>query len=240
MLTTQKVEIPSVTAARLRDAANLVDNIMDFARDDLVGFKRPLAATFAMTTPILSVLAYSAGGWRLAIETTLLFCACAFFALYLVGRCEWPRLVDSFENLSVQKRRAVADLRCGFGEESFLRLGRAPVFYEHENGVLVFADVGDFRTLFMSLEHDERDPRWVLYLKGDLSRRVWRWLRLPVSRELVRFSTVGSKIQHGLKPRWIPSVDSWDAIHAALDDPQDGAIIHRQFDEITELVERML
>jgi hypothetical protein len=124
---------------------------------------------------------------------------------------------------------------------SFLNLARAPRYFEHENGVLVFADAGDFKTLFFTIENDNRDDRWNLYINGELDRRVWRWLRLPVSRDIVKFTTEASKLPRVVKEaQRIRSIDAWEAINTSLGEPLDGAVIHRPFDEVVDAVERML
>lgn len=241
MLNTDRVAIPAPVEVRLKRSAQFVDNIMDFAREDLIGFKRPLAATFAFTAPLVMAVVHHAGGLGHLLEVAASYLIVGFGGLYLVGRQAWPQLVDEFEAKTVEKRRAAADLKCGFGELSFLNLSRAPRYFEHDNGALVFADAGDFKTLFFSIESGERDARWNLYINGELDRRVWRWLRLPVSRDIVKFSTEASKLATAHNdPLRIKSIDAWEAIHASLGEPLDGAIIHRPFDEVVESVERML
>ncbi|MCB2095993.1 MAG: hypothetical protein AB7F91_10850 [Parvularculaceae bacterium] len=245
MLNTDRVAIPAQVEVRLKRSAQFVDNIMDFAREDLIGFRRPLAATFAFTAPLVMAFVYHSGGLTHLLQVGASYLIVGFGGLYLVGRQAWPRLVDQFEAKSVEKRRAIADLKCGFSELSFLNLSRAPRYFEHDNGVLVFADAGDFRTLFFSIDNSNRnsgrDDRWNLYINGELDRRVWRWLRLPVSRDIVKFSTEASKLPtvHS-DPQRIRSVDAWEAINVSLGEPLDGSIIHRPFDEVVESVERML
>ncbi len=241
MLNTDRVAIPGPVEVRLKKSAQFVDNIMDFAREDLIGFKRPLAATFAFTAPLVMAFVYQAGGLAHLLQVTASYLIVGGGGLYLVGRQAWPGLVNEFEARSLQKRRAAADLKCGFSELSFLNLSRAPRYFEHQHGVLVFADAGDFKTLFFSIENGGGDERWNLYINGELDRRVWRWLRLPVSREIVKFSTEASKLPTvNTDPQVIRSIDAWEAIHVGLGEPLDGAIIHRPFDEVVESVERML
>lgn len=241
MLNTDRVAIPAPVEVRLKKSAQFVDNIMDFAREDLIGFKRPLAATFAFTAPLVMAFVYQAGGLGHLLQVGASYLIVGGGGLYLVGREAWPKIVDDFEVRSLQKRRALADLKCGFTELSFLNMSRAPRYFEHENGVLVFADAGDFRTLFFSIDKDARNDRWNLYVNGELDRRVWRWLRLPVSREIVKFTTEASKLP-GVQsdPQRIRSVDAWEAINVSLGEPLDGSLIHRPFDEVVEAVERML
>lgn len=240
MLNTARVALPPPIEIRLKNASEFVDNVTEFTRDDLIGFRRPLAATFALSAPLLLPFIYQLGGLEETVKWAAVYCAMAAFGLLLVGRQAWPGLVQEFEARSIAKRKAVADLRCGFGEASFISLSRAPFFVEHEHGVLAFADAGDFRTLFFSVSNDGFDPRWAFYLHGELNRKVWRWLRLPISREVVKFSSEGSKVgQPGEIPK-IDSIDAWEAVHVALGEPLDGTIIHRPLDEVIDMMARLV
>ena len=240
MLNTARVELPLNIAARLKTDAQFTDNVNDFARDDLIGFNRPIAATFALVAPVALAFSYLGQGWLPMMQYALLFVAIVGCGVYFVGKKEWPKIVLRFQDYSRVKRRAVADLRCGFGESSFLSNGRTPRFFEYEHGVLVLADAGDLKTLFFSISDDGYDSRWDLYRDGNLHRRVWRWLRLPVSREVVKFSTEGSKLTYNGEPAQINSIDAFEAVNLALGEPLDGAIIHQSFDELSEMVERMI
>ncbi len=240
MLNTDRVAIPAPVEIRLKRSAGFVDNVMDFAREDLIGFRRPLAAAFAFTAPFVMAFAFYAGGLENTLKIGLSYIIVTGVGLYLVGSREWPELVAQFEQKSIEKRRAAADLKCGFGESSFLNLARAPHYFEHENGVIVLADAGDFKTLFFTIDRDPRDDRWNAYVNGDLDRRVWRWLRLPVSRDIVKFSTEASKLSRTAPdPTRIRSVDAWEAVNLALGEPMDGAVIHRPFDEVVDMVSRL-
>ncbi len=240
MLTTARVAIPAPVEARLKTAADYSDNVNDYAREDLIGFNRPMAAAFALVAPVALAFAYKAAGPLAALQWGAVLAAMAVAGLVVIGKREWPRIVQKFQTCATAKRRAIADLRCGFGEASYLSNGRAPRFFEHDHGVLVLADAGDLKTLFFSIASDGTDPRWPLYLKGDLERRVWRWLRLPMSREVVKFSAEGSKMAGSGDALVIESIDAWEAINVALGEPLDGAVIHRPFGELVEMVERAL
>lgn len=240
MLTTARVEIPAPVAARLKTAADYSDNVNDYAREDLIGFKRPVAACFALLAPLTLAFSYHAGGLAMVTQLGLSIIMMVAFGIYVIGRQEWPKIVAEFQSSVMAKRKAVADLRCGFGESSFLSNGRAPKFYEHANGVLALADAGDLKTLFFDISKDGTDPRWELYKNGEIQRRVWRWLRLPVSREVVKFSTEGARLARVEKAPTIPSVEAWEAINVALGEPMDGAIIHRPFDEIVDDLKRLM
>lgn len=240
MLNTARVALPPPVEVRLRNASEFVDNVTEFAREDLIGFRRPLAATFAFTAPLVLALIYQGAGLEVMLKWALAYCAITAFGLLLVGRQLWPSLVQEFEARSDAKRKAVADLRCGFGEASFISLTRAPYFIEHDHGVLVLADAGDFRTLFFSVSNDREDPRWAYYQSGELNRKVWRWLRLPISRDVVRFSTEGSKIHGHEEIPVIDSIDAWEAVHTALGEPLDGSVVHRPLDELVDMLERMI
>ena len=240
MFTADRVSIPKSTTVKLRQSADFVDDIMEFAREDLIGFKRPLAAAFAYTTPFFFIFAYTLGGPIGLLQLSAMYFAITIAGLYLVGKINWPTIVSEFDRKTAEKRRAAADLRCGFAERNFLTLARAPRFFEYEGGVIVFADAGDFKTLFLAIEDSPSDLRWALYVSGELERRVWRWLSLPISREIVKFQASASKLANVRAPRRINSIDAFEAISEALGAPQDGAIVHRPFVEVVEIVEQAL
>lgn len=240
MLTTARVEIPAPVVARLKHAADYSDNVNDYAREDLIGFKRPVAAAFALVLPLTLAFAYHAGGPMMVLQLGVAVILMVSFGIYVIGREEWPRIVARFQDSVMAKRKAIADLRCGFGESSFLSNGRAPKFFEHANGVLALADAGDLKTLFFDISKDGLDPRWALYESGEIRRRVWRWLRLPVSREVVKFSTEGARLARVEAAPMIPSIEAWEAINVALGEPMDGAIIHRPFDEVIDDINRLM
>ncbi len=240
MLTTARVDIPAPVAVRLKTAADYSDNVNDYAREDLIGFNRPIASAFALIVPIVLPFVYHGAGFVAMLQSALILLLIVGLGLAYIGMREWPNIVTKFQSHVIAKRKAIADLRCGFGESSFLSNGRAPRFFEYEHGVLVLADAGDLKTLFFHISNDSRDPRWELYLNGELHRRVWRWLRLPVSREVVKFTTEGSKLARIGAAPVIGSVDAWEAVNVALGEPLDGAVIHRPFDELAETVERLL
>lgn len=240
MLSTARVSIPVPVAARLQTNADFHDNVNDFAREDLIGFKRPIAAAFALIAPVAVAFVYQGAGLLPALQLGAFITALVGGGIYLVGKQEWPNIIEEFKSHSSAKKKAVADLRCGFGESSFLSNGRAPAFFEHDHGVLVLTDAGDLKTLFFDISSDGDDPRWSLYENGDMNRRVWRWLRLPVSREIVKFSTEGSRLNQRKPATKISSVDAWEAVNVALGEPLDGAVIHRSFDELKESVDRLV
>jgi len=240
MLSTARVDIPAPVEVRLKRNSEFVDNIMEFTREDLIGFRRPLAATFALTTPLVVAFVYYAYGFEMMFKVASSHFLIASAGLYLVGRNQWPGLVREFEYRSGEKRKAVADLKCGFTESSFLNIKRAPRFVEHQHGVLAFVDVGDFKTLYFAIENDPEDPRWTLYESSEMSRRIWRWMRLPVSREIVKFATEGTKLGNRRDTPRIESTDAWEAVNVALGEPLDGALLHQPFDEVVDTVERLI
>lgn len=240
MISIDRVALPAPVEASLKSRAAFVENVNEFAREDLIGFKRPLAATFATAGPIgLAFVAHSFG-LASTVQWAASFVLMTGAGLYLVGRQIWPGLVDEYQRQSAQKRRAQADLNCGFGEASHLIQRRAPFLAAYDGGVLVFADAGDFKTLFFNVADSEDDPRWVYYLHGELNRKVWRWLRLPVSREVVRFSAQGTRAGVANRPVEISTIDAFDAIHAALDQPTDGGVLNLPLEDVVDIVERRL
>ncbi|MEM8772832.1 MAG: hypothetical protein AAGD92_14390 [Pseudomonadota bacterium] len=240
MLSTARVSIPVPVEARLKSEAEFVDNVNQYAREDLIGFKRPIAAAFALVAPVALALVYQGAGLTATLQVGALIAGIVAGGIIVVGKQEWPSIVAEFQAHANAKKKAVADLRCGFGESSFLSNGRAPRFFEHEHGVLVLADAGDLKTLFFDISNDDTDPRWALYESGEMYRRVWRWLRLPVSRELVKFTAEGSKLNQRRKPSEISSIEAWEAVNVALGEPLDGTVIHRPFDELAEMIERLV
>lgn len=240
MLTTARVDFPGPVEARLKTTADYSDNVNDYAREDLIGFKRPIAAAFALLAPVTLAFAYQAGGPWMTVQIAASLTLMVAGGIYVIGREEWPSIVAEFQSSVMAKRKAIADLRCGFGESSFLSNGRSPKFFEYSHGVLALADAGDLKTLFFDISSDGTDPRWALFQNGEMGRRVWRWLRLPVSREVVKFSTEGSRLARIGEAAQIEGIEAWEAINVALGEPMDGAIIHRPFDEVVETVDRLL
>lgn len=240
MLSTARVEIPLPIAAQLKTNAAYSDNVNDYAREDLIGFQRPIAAAFALVTPVTLSFVYQTAGLVSAVKVALIIVSIVALGIYLVGKQEWPNIVAKFQSHAIAKRKAVADLRCGFGESSFLSNGRSPRFLEHEHGVLVLADAGDLKTIFFDIANDGYDARWQLYESGEMNRRIWRWLRLPVSREIVKFSTEGSRLAQREQPLRIKSIEAWEAVNTALGEPLDGAVIHQSFDEVIDAVRRLV
>ncbi len=240
MLSTARVAIPVPVAARLKTNAAFSDNVNEYAREDLIGFKRPIAAAFALITPVVLAFVYQGAGFIPMLQVAGVMVFLVGGGVCFIGRQEWPTIVAEFQTHALAKKRAVADLRCGFGESSFLSNGRSPRFFEYDHGVLVLADAGDLKTLFFDISNDGHDPRWTLYADGEMHRRVWRWLRLPVSREVVKFSTEGSKLASNGAPLEIRSIEAWEAVNVALGEPLDGSVIHRPFDELVEMVERLV
>ena len=240
MLTTARVNIPVPVEARLKTVADYSENVNDYAREDLIGFGRPIAAAFALIAPVVIATVYQAAGFVMTLQAAGVLLGIAIGGIAYIGQQEWPHIVAKFQTHVSAKRKAIADLRCGFGESSFLSNGRAPRFFEYEHGVIVLADAGDLKTLFLDISNDGRDPRWELYTNGEMDRRIWRWLRLPISREVVKFTTEGTKLSNNAPRPVIDTIDEWEAVNLALGEPLDGSVIHRPFDELSEKVGRLI
>lgn len=239
MLSTARVSIPSSVQSRLKTEASFADNVHDYAREDLIGFKRPIAAVFALMAPITCALGYYNGGITSTVLYGLFIIALVGAGIYFAGKRAWPSIVDAFQEGTNAKRKAVADLRCGFGESYFLSQGRTPRYYEYEHGVIILTDAGDLKTMFFDIQKSDADRRWSLYKNGNIHRRIWRWVRLPVSREIVEFTCEGSKMVRKAKSRKISSIEVFEAVNLCLGEPMDGEIIHRPFDELTDAVDRL-
>ena len=107
-------------------------------------------------------------------------------------------------------------------------------------GVVVFADAGENRTVFFDIQADREDPRWFLYLNGDLHRERWSWVRLSKSREVFGFSAAGHVCSTPGQPRYVEAAEGWDAIALALGDPSDGDIIDMPLREVEHTISRLL
>lgn len=149
MLRADRVTIPAAVEIQLKRSAAFVDNILEFACEDLIGFQRPFAATFAFTAPIVMAFAFSIGSIMPLVQIAASYFLISFAGFYLIGRTEWTFIVNKFKVQLNQKRRANADLRCGFGEQNLLTLTRAPRFFEYQRGVLAFVELGDLKHCFL-------------------------------------------------------------------------------------------
>ena len=98
MLSTARVSIPVPVAARLQSSAAFNDNVNDYAREDLIGFKRPIAAAFALIAPVAVAFVYQGAGLASALQVGLIISLIVGVGVYFVGKQEWPNIVAEFQN----------------------------------------------------------------------------------------------------------------------------------------------
>lgn len=240
MLITEQVELPDSVRVRLREQAAFSDSFHRFTRERLLGFGYPVAAAAGLLAPIVVAFAYASSDLATTVQVTSVFGFTA--ALFLLGGWILNReaLGEAYEGLTEARRTARGALKAGVGQELSLRTPAPAHFYEHTYGVAVFADAGDGRTIFFDIEADTDDPRWFLYLNGDLHREQWSWIRLPGSGAVVSFLASGPR-RTSHDPVLPPAtLDAWDAVSLALGDPADGDIISMPFREVKATIARLL
>lgn len=240
MLTVARIELPKSVASRLQAEADFSESFAEFARENLVGFRRPAATAVALIGPIVIAFVYMASGPLSALVTALVFSSAAAVVLGIAAWINWGGIVSDYAARQKARRRAADDLRAGFGEEIALPLAKAPKFYEHEHGVIVLAPAGPWKTIFFDVPGFEGDSRWYLYLNGDLHRRHWRWLRLPTSGAVAQFEATGERLARIGDTPYVEAPEAWEAVQAALGEPEDGAIIPYTFEDAVGLVEARL
>ena len=138
------------------------------------------------------------------------------------------------------RKEAKADLRAGFGQSVSLTMKSQPVFYEHEHGVICLADSGDGRTVYFDVDSFENDPRWFLYINGDMHRVQWSWIKLMGSGAVADFKATGQRLAKIGDTPYVEAPDAWEAISIALGEPQDGDIIDKQLVEVVNTISRLL
>ena len=240
MLTIATVDIPSHVEARLRARAAFSESWNSFTRDHLAGFRQPVAATVAVIGPVLVAFVYAASDFMTMVEVASVFgLSSAMFVLgaWYVNRGD---IRAAFERSTRERRHAMTDLKTGTAQEVAARHKERPVFYEHEHGVIALAEGGEGRTLFFDIEGDGTDPRWFLYLNGDMHRQDWRWLRLEGTGEVTEFEASGKRLAGLGDTPYVEAPDAWEAVSLALGEPRDGDAIDMPFAEVKQTVARLI
>lgn len=240
MLTVEQVDLPDAVRANLREQAAFSDSFQRFARERLLGFGYPLAATVGLLAPIVVAFAYAASDLATTLQVSGVFgfsASCFLFGGWILNR---EALGDAYETMTLQRRQAKVALKAGFGHEMSLRSTVPAHFYEHEQGVAVFADAGEGRTVFFDIEASPEDSRWLLYLNGDLHREQWSWLKLPENGTVMRFLASGPRRTAHDQIGQPASPEAWDAVSLALGDPRDGDLIAMPFREVKATIGRLL
>lgn len=240
MLVSSEVELPPQLREQLRSQAAFTSTFLQFAKDHIAGFQQPVAAAAAIILPVLLAFTHAVGGIFSAIEVAVTFGVTT--ALFLLGAWIAKRddIAWAYSEGVENRRRASEDLRSGRGESLTLSLRNAPLFVEHDDGVIVLAEADDGRTLYFDIAATPEDPRWFLHVNGDLYRTEWSWLRLKGSGTVARFSARGQHIAEPSEPLWSKAPDTWDAISLALGEPEDGDLIDLSMTEASQTVRRLL
>lgn len=240
MLVTADVELPAHLRDQLRQRAAFTTSFVVFVRDHVAGFQQPVAAAAAIILPILIAFTHAVSGIFSAFEVTLTFGFTT--GLFLLGAWFAKRhdIAWAYSEGIESRRRAFADLKVGRGDLCELAIRTAPLFVEHEQGVVVLVDAGHGKTLYFDVLATPSDSRWFLYVNGDLFRSQWSWLHLRGSGAVEQFSATGSLV--GLKQTTLRSdaADTWEAISMALGEPADGDLIDLPMDEASQTVKRLL
>lgn len=240
MLTAATIVLPPEIRDRLRERAAFAQSFGDFVVDRLLGFGQPVAAAAALLGPLTISFAYLAADFFSMIEAATVFGSATVLILGAAYISNRQRIRDDYLRRAEARRQARDDLRAGAGTQVSLRLGRPPICLEHSGGVVVFADAGRGKTVFLDIPSDQDDPRWFRYLNGDLGRLEWSWLRLGGSGAVTAFETAGPLVSALGPPMTLDLPAGWDAISLALGDPRDGDVIDMPRDEIERTMERLL
>ncbi len=240
MLTTVDIDLPAQVRDRLRERAAFSETLSRFARRRTLGFEQPVAAASALILPILIAFVYAVSDFVRTIEVavtfcviTLLFLGGAWFANREIIRTAYIRSVRA-------RRRARSDLRAGRATETRLERRSPALFLEHDGGVMVFAAVSPDQTVFFDVADAEDDPRWFLYLNGDMHRAHWRWLKLRGSGAIADFAASGQRLVPPGTAPFLQLKSGPDTIAHAFNDPADGELIAMPYDEVERAIRRML
>lgn len=240
MLNVAVVDIPDQVADRLRARAAFSESWGAFTRDHLAGFRQPVAAAVAVIGPVLVAFVYAASDFFTMLEVASVFVMTS--AMFLLGAWYVNRrdIAAAFERSTRERRLAMTDLKAGVAQSVSVQHRERPVFYEHEHGVIALACGGEGRTLFFDVDGDGTDPRWFLYLNGDMHRQDWRWLRLGGTGEVTEFTATGKRLAGLGDTPYVEAPDAWEAVSLALGEPRDGDAIDMPFGEVKQTVARLI
>lgn len=240
MLTIAEIDLPPSARERLRERAAFTDSFERFTRLNILGFNQPVAACAGLMIPLVIAVAYAASDFWTTLQVTSVFLfatSLLLFGTWIVNRTFLRR---AYDQATEARKQAKADLKVGRGDEMALTIKTPALFFENADGVVVFADAGDDRTVFFNIHADREDPRWFLYLNGDLHRERWSWIRLAKSREVFGFSAAGHVRTEPGHPLYVEAPEGWDAIALALGDPADGDLIDMPLHEVERTISRLL
>lgn len=240
MITVDQIDLPSAVQTRLREQASFSENFSSFKREHIIGFSQPVAVAAAFVGPVLVSFVYLVSDFLTMLEVA------AFFSVtttaFLVGA--WytnrHRIRASFTRQTQARRQARQDLKLGRGDQIELRMRTPAAFYEHKNGVIALAKANPNQTLFFDIPASETDPRWFLYLNGDLHRNDWRWIRLSGSGGVVEFKARGQQLTSFGEDPFIAARASHRAVLEAFEAPKDGDVLDVSFEDARNIISRLL
>ncbi|MCI5046822.1 MAG: hypothetical protein MRY59_04915 [Aquisalinus sp.] len=240
MLTVAEVELPVSLQKRLREEANFAETFTQFTREHLIGFRQPMAIAAAIVGPVLFAFVYQVAGFLTLMEVAVSFSLTAVMFLLGGWYVNRRRIREMYVRQTRARKDAQVDLKTGKGEAITLTMKNQPLFYEHEHGVICLADAGEGKTVYFDVDSLEEDPRWFLYINGDMHRVNWSWIRLKGSGAVADFSASGQRLARIGDTPYVEAPDAWEAICVALNEPQDGDIVDRPLDEVKETISRLL
>jgi hypothetical protein len=240
MLTVAEVDLPVSLQKRLKQEAAFSESFNQYTRENLMGFRQPVAVAVALVGPILIAITYHATDFLTMIEVAWSFGITA--ASFLLGG--WyvnrRRIRAAYARHTQARKEAKADLKAGCGQSVNLTLTQQPVFYEHEHGVICLADTGEGSTVYFDVDSMTNDPRWFLYINGDMHRASWSWIKLMGSGAVAEFEATGNRLAKIGDTPYVEAPDAWEAISLALGEPQDGDVIDVPMEEVINTISRLL
>ena len=240
MLTVAQIDLPMNTKKRLQEEAAFADSFSSFTRENIIGFRQPVAMAVSLILPVMGAFVYSVGGLASISQIAVPFglsTTCFLLGGWYVNR---RAIRDAYIRRTRARRDAKANLRAGVGEHTKLDLKHTPIFYEHEHGVICLADSGDGRTIYFDVDSLEQDPRWFLYINGDMHRSLWTWIRLMGSGTVSNFEARGQRLAKIGDTPYVEAPDAWEAISIALNEPQDGDVIDQPLSDVQDTISRLI
>ncbi|MEM9422626.1 MAG: hypothetical protein AAF986_08990 [Pseudomonadota bacterium] len=240
MYTCDLIDLPGTVRARLKERASFAEGFAAFSREHVAGFRQPVAAASAFIFPVLLAFTYLVSDLVSTLETLTIFTMTTALFLFGAWYTNRGRIREDYQHRTLARRRARADLKLGQGQRMSLQLQSPPVFYEHEQGVIILAEAGEAKTLFFNVDGNGHDPRWFLYLNGDMHRNDWNWIRLGGSGDVMEFKATGRRLIGFGDPPYVDAPDAWEAVSLALGEPQDGDVVGMALNEAQLTVGRLL
>ncbi|MGV6800441.1 MAG: hypothetical protein ACWA5L_00790 [bacterium] len=240
MLSVAEVELPVSLQKKLREDAAFAESFNEFTKENLVGFKQPAAVAISVIAPVLLAFVFYVSDFITFVDIATSFGITSLMFLLGAWYVNRGKIRDAYQRQTRVRKEAKADLRAGLGQAVQLSMKVEPVFYEHEHGVICLADSGDGQTIYFDVDSAENDPRWFLYINGDMHRSEWNWIKLLGSGTVCEFQVSGSRLAKIGDTPYVEAPDAWEAISIALGEPQDGDIIPMDLQDVKAEISRLL